>query len=183
MRAEGGAGRRTRLQRTGRDGRTLVFVHGFLDGKRLWDDVIRELKTQGVRTVRLDLTGLGERTDADGPCMLDRLTAVGARVRHEVVRALAGCWNVGHPNGRRPSRYQYPVLAIRGADDGFITEGLVTGGVLRRCGSIEGKRPQGRGSPATGVGPAASGPRRRRALAGHEGRAARQPSPALALWP
>ncbi|MEU4204988.1 hypothetical protein AB0F64_34310 [Streptomyces sp. NPDC026294] len=145
MRAEGGAGRRTRLQRTGRDGRTLVFVHGFLDGKRLWDDVIRELKTQGVRTVRLDLTGLGERTDADGPCMLDRLTAVGARVRHEVVRALAGCWNVGHPNGRRPSRYQYPVLATRGADDGFITEGLVTGGVLRRCGSIEAATVDGAG--------------------------------------
>ncbi|MFH8410217.1 alpha/beta fold hydrolase [Streptomyces sp. NPDC018019] len=236
MRAEGGADRRTRLQHTGRDGRTLVFVHGFLDDKHVWDDVIRELKTQGVRTVQLDLAGLGERTDADGPFVLDRfaadvaavmdaldtpvvlvgqsmaapivelvaathsartlglalvtpvplagtrlpdeavepfralggdpqaqravrqqlssalaeadldrLTAVGARVRPEVVRALADCWNTGHPDGRRPSRYQGPVLVIQGADDGFITEGLVTEGVLRRFGSIESATVDGAG--------------------------------------
>ncbi|MGK5638640.1 alpha/beta fold hydrolase [Streptomyces sp. URMC 126] len=228
MRAEGSPDRHTHLQHPHRDDRTLVFVHGFLDDRHVWDGVIRELKTRGVRTVRLDLPGMGERTGADGPFTLerfaaevaavvddldtpvvlvgqsmaapivelvaaarsartlglalvtpvplagtrlpdeavepfralggdpraqravrqrlssalaeadlDRLTAVGARVRPEVVRALVDCWNAGHPDGQRPSRYQGPVLVIRGADDGFITEGLVAEGVLKRFGSVE----------------------------------------------
>ncbi|MFD0147956.1 alpha/beta fold hydrolase [Streptomyces sp. NPDC055721] len=71
--------------------------------------------------------------DAD----LDRLAATGAEVRPEVVRALADCWNTGHPDGAFPSRYPGPVLILRGADDPFITEGLVAGAVTPRFTAAE----------------------------------------------
>ncbi|MFF4764628.1 alpha/beta fold hydrolase [Streptomyces sp. NPDC001292] len=63
---------------------------------------------------------------------LDRLAVVGGRVRPEVVRALADCWNTGHEDGAEPSAFSGPVLVLRGADDGFITGEIVAQGVLPR---------------------------------------------------
>jgi pimeloyl-ACP methyl ester carboxylesterase len=230
------AGTDTSPRWTGKDELTLVFVHGFLDDRHVWDGVIRELKSEDVHVVQLDLAGLGERTDANGPFTLDRftsevgavvdaldtpvvligqsmaapvvelvaatrsrrtlglvlvtpvplagvrlpeeavesfhalggnpaaqravrqqlsssldeadldrLTAVGGRARPEVVRELVNCWNTGHPAGLQPSGYPGPVLVIRGADDGFVTEDLVAEGVLSRFGSVQATAVEGAG--------------------------------------
>src|SRR6058998_2184460 len=53
----------------------VVFVHGFLDDQHVWDEVIDELKTPGIETVRLDLAGLGDRHGASGPFTYERLAA------------------------------------------------------------------------------------------------------------
>ena len=50
---------------------------------------------------------------------LDRLVTMGARVRPEVVRELADCWNVGVAEGREHSRYQGPVVIVRATADPF----------------------------------------------------------------
>lgn len=63
---------------------------------------------------------------------LDRLVVVGTRVPADVVRDLVTCWNEGHPRGSDASLYRGPVLVGRGADDGFVTDGMVTTGVLPR---------------------------------------------------
>ncbi|MFF7187413.1 alpha/beta fold hydrolase [Streptomyces sp. NPDC008222] len=68
---------------------------------------------------------------------LDRLIVSGVRMRSEVVRDMADCWNTGHPAGERPSRFTGPVLIIRGEGDGFATEELVSELVAPRFGSVE----------------------------------------------
>ncbi|MBJ2154279.1 alpha/beta fold hydrolase [Variovorax sp. IB41] len=63
----------------------LVFVHGFLDAAAVWNDVIAELKTDGIAAIQVDLAGMGARVADEGPFDLDRFAAdVGA-----VVDALA----------------------------------------------------------------------------------------------
>ncbi|MCO6010993.1 alpha/beta hydrolase [Actinoallomurus purpureus] len=115
-----------------------------LAGTRLPDEAVEPFRSlggdpQAQRTVRQQLSrGLGE---AD----LDRLAVIGGRVRPEVVRALVDCWNAGHPDGDRPSRYTGPVLVIRGADDGFVTEDMVADGVLKRFGTVEAATVDGAG--------------------------------------
>ncbi|MCX5096885.1 alpha/beta fold hydrolase [Streptomyces sp. NPDC059837] len=63
---------------------------------------------------------------------LDRLVVVGTRVPEEVVRDLVKCWNEGHPRGRDASLYRGPVLVGRGAEDGFVTDEMITTHVLPR---------------------------------------------------
>jgi pimeloyl-ACP methyl ester carboxylesterase len=115
-----------------------------LAGTRLPDEVIEPFRSlggdlQGQRSVRQQLgPGLGE---AD----LDRLAVIGARIRPDVVRALADCWNNGHPEGEKPSRFAGPVLVIRGAEDPFVTDELLSAGVLPHFPQIESATVQGGG--------------------------------------
>jgi pimeloyl-ACP methyl ester carboxylesterase len=60
------------FRRTGQGRRSVLFVHGFLDSHAIWDDVIASLKTPDVEFVTVDLAGMGDRTDAEGPLTLDR---------------------------------------------------------------------------------------------------------------
>ncbi|WP_328603398.1 alpha/beta hydrolase [Amycolatopsis sp. NBC_00345] len=60
------------FRRTGRGRRSVLFVHGYLDGYTIWDDLITSLKTSDVEFVVLDLAGMGDRADAEGPLTLDR---------------------------------------------------------------------------------------------------------------
>jgi pimeloyl-ACP methyl ester carboxylesterase len=115
-----------------------------LAGTRLPGEVIEPFRSlggdpQAQRSVRQQLgPGLGE---AD----LDRLAVIGGRIRPDVVRALADCWNTGHPDGDKPSRYLGPVLVLRGAEDGFVTGELLKEGVLPRFSRIESATVQGGG--------------------------------------
>jgi len=228
MRTERIADTDLRFRRNGTGDAALVFVHGFLDDKYVWDGVIAELGREDVETVQLDLAGMGERTDARGPFTydrfaseagavadaldkpvvfvaqsmagpvvelaaaarpertlglvlvnpvplagthlpeeviesfrslggdmpaqrslrqqlgpglgpadLDRLVVIGGRIRPDVVRALSDCWNNGHPDGEKPSRYPGPVLVIRGAEDPVVTDDVLSAGVLPRFPQIE----------------------------------------------
>ena len=115
----------------------LVLVNPVpLAGTHLPEEVIESFRSLGgdlpaQRAVRQQLgPGLGQ---AD----LDRLVVIGGRIRPDVVRALADCWNNGHPDGEKPSRYPGPVLVIRGAEDPFVTDELLSAGVLPRFPQIE----------------------------------------------
>ena len=56
-------------------GRALVFVHGFLDDRRVWDPVLAGLSAPGFETVQFDQAGFGDRAGAVGPVTLDRFAA------------------------------------------------------------------------------------------------------------
>lgn len=63
---------------------------------------------------------------------LDRLVVVGERVPAPVVRDLVACWNEGDPRGDSASPYRGPVLVGRGAEDGFVTDEVITAHVVPR---------------------------------------------------
>ena len=60
------------FRRTGQGRQSVLFVHGFLDSHAIWDDIIASLKTPDVEFVTVDLAGMGDRADAEGPFTLDR---------------------------------------------------------------------------------------------------------------
>ena len=84
---------------------------------------------QAQRAVREHLSvGLSEAG-------LERLVEAGLGMRPEVVRAMADCWNAGLAKAPERSEYTGPVLIVRGADDGFVTEALVSATVSPRFAS------------------------------------------------
>ncbi|MGW7427526.1 alpha/beta fold hydrolase [Streptomyces sp. NPDC054813] len=95
-----------------------------LAGVHLPDEMIQQFRSlggdeAGQRGVRENLSV------ALPPAELDRLLATGTRLHPEVIRALAECWNTGHPHGEKPSTFSGPVLIVRGEGDGFVTETMV----------------------------------------------------------
>jgi pimeloyl-ACP methyl ester carboxylesterase len=107
-----------------------------LAGTQLPDDEIDRFRSLGgdsdaQRAVRMQLSVALPEAE------LDRLVVTGTRLRPEVVRDLADCWNTGHLDGAQPSRFAGPVLIVRGQGDGFVTDELVNGGVAPRFGSVE----------------------------------------------
>ncbi|MEU6217861.1 alpha/beta hydrolase [Streptomyces sp. NPDC047022] len=111
-----------------------------LAGTRLPDEVIGRFRSLGgdpdaQRAIREQVSVALPEAD------LDRLVDTGVRVRPEVVRDFADCWNTGHPAGARPSRFTGPVLIVRGAGDGFVTEDMVGAGAVPRFGSARTQGP------------------------------------------
>jgi pimeloyl-ACP methyl ester carboxylesterase len=105
-----------------------------LAGTRLPDEAIEPFRSLGgdrraQRAARARLTvGLSEIS-------LERLVETGLPMRPEVVRAMADCWNSGLADAPERSAYAGPVLIVRGADDGFVTEELVSTTVAPRFAS------------------------------------------------
>jgi pimeloyl-ACP methyl ester carboxylesterase len=61
---------------------TPVFIHGFLDGAVAWAEVVAALGLRGADAVCVDLPGMGDRADEDGPYSLERFADdVATRVR------------------------------------------------------------------------------------------------------
>ena len=58
----------------------VLFIHGFLDGATVWDQVIAALGERGSDGVCVDLAGMGERAHEPGPFTLDRFAADVGRV-------------------------------------------------------------------------------------------------------
>jgi pimeloyl-ACP methyl ester carboxylesterase len=56
---------------------------------------------------------------------LDRLVRIGSTVRPDVAARYADVWNEGVSDAPLVSEFNGPVLMIRGAADGFVTEELV----------------------------------------------------------
>ncbi|MCW3065584.1 MAG: hypothetical protein JWN32_2756 [Solirubrobacterales bacterium] len=102
-----------------------------LAGTRLPDEAIEPFRSlggdrQAQRAVREQLSvGLSEAA-------LERLVEIGLAMRSEVVRAMAECWNSGLADAPERSEYAGPVLIVRGADDGFVTEEHVAASVSAR---------------------------------------------------
>jgi hypothetical protein len=74
----------------------------------------------------------GQLTTDLSTARMDHLVDIGTHIRPEVVAALADSWNAGHPDGRRDSRHEGPVLIIRGAQDGFVTADMIAAAVAPR---------------------------------------------------
>ncbi|MDB5858762.1 MAG: putative hydrolase or acyltransferase of alpha/beta superfamily [Ramlibacter sp.] len=201
----------------------VVFVHGFLDGASVWDDVMDRIGGDVRHVLALTLAGMGDRVHDTAPFTLERfvgdverelarlerpvvlvghsmgaqvaelvaarrpdrvaalvlltpvplagthlpeeaigpfralggqpaaqralrsqlsvalgshalekLGALGDRAAPAAVGAIADTWNNGHADGGKASRYIGPVLIIRGAKDPFVTEELVSSGVVPR---------------------------------------------------
>jgi hypothetical protein len=53
---------------------------------------------------------------------LDRLTKAGAQITLEATTEAVASWNNGHSLGRHPSRFQGPVLIVRGAQDPIVDQ-------------------------------------------------------------
>jgi pimeloyl-ACP methyl ester carboxylesterase len=53
----------------------LVFIHGFLDGAAVWDDLTQHLGERANDALRVDLPGMGARAAEPGPYSLDRFAA------------------------------------------------------------------------------------------------------------
>ena len=89
------------LSRDGAGDRVVVFMHGWTDDLHVWSPVITELSASGFETVRFDLAGFGDRTQANGPFTFDRfaadlaqavwvLIAAGVRIESEAVNVERG---------------------------------------------------------------------------------------------
>ncbi|MGW5464046.1 alpha/beta fold hydrolase [Streptomyces sp. NPDC003996] len=107
-----------------------------LAGTHLPDETLDRFRSlggdpEGERAVRRQLSA------ALPAAALDRLVAAGQRLRPEVVRDLAECWNTGHLAGRQQSRFAGPVLILRGEGDGFVTEEMVNAAVAPRFTAVE----------------------------------------------
>jgi pimeloyl-ACP methyl ester carboxylesterase len=63
------------FRRDGVGDRAVVFLHGWIDDLHVWGPVIAALSVHGFETVRLDLAGFGDRTQANGPFTFDRFAA------------------------------------------------------------------------------------------------------------
>jgi pimeloyl-ACP methyl ester carboxylesterase len=63
------------FRRDGVGDRAVVFMHGWIDDLHVWGPVIAELSGSGFETVRSDLAGFGDRTQANGPFTFDRFAA------------------------------------------------------------------------------------------------------------
>jgi esterase len=95
-----------------------------LGGTQLPDEVVAPFRALGgdraaQRSLRAELSPhLSEE-------QLDRLTDIGAPVAREVTAHYADVWNNGISEAPTTSAYRGPVMIIRGAADGFVTEQLV----------------------------------------------------------
>jgi pimeloyl-ACP methyl ester carboxylesterase len=99
-----------------------------LAGTRLPDEAIEPFRSlggdqQAQRAAREQLTvGLSE-------VGLEHLVKSGLPMRSEVVRPMADCWNAGVADAPERSPYVGPGPIVRGTDDGFVTEDLVSASV------------------------------------------------------
>ncbi|PKW00004.1 pimeloyl-ACP methyl ester carboxylesterase [Amycolatopsis echigonensis] len=62
----------TAATRRGEGRFAVVFVHGFLDDRHVWDGVVSQLDAPDFESVQIDLAGSGARADAEGPFDYDR---------------------------------------------------------------------------------------------------------------
>jgi esterase len=63
-----------------------------------------------------------------------RLASVGAKLRPDVVRAVADMFNNGYPGGAGASAFEGPVLLLRGESDETVTRELLASAVTARFG-------------------------------------------------
>jgi pimeloyl-ACP methyl ester carboxylesterase len=101
-------------------------------GTRMPDEAIESFRSLGTLGAP-ELRAARRQTAPAAPeAELERLAAVTAKARPEVVRGLADLWNNGYPAGGRRSGFSGPVLVLPGADDPLITAEVVASGVVAR---------------------------------------------------
>jgi pimeloyl-ACP methyl ester carboxylesterase len=105
-----------------------------MGGFGLPEEVIEQLRSLGqlgtpeLEAVRQQLAPAAPEAE------LKRLATVGAKLRPDVVRAVADMFNNGYPGGARPSAYEGQVLLLRGTSDETVTQELFASAVTARFG-------------------------------------------------
>jgi esterase len=105
-----------------------------MGGFRLPEEVIEQLRSLGqlgtpeLEAVRRQLAPAAPEAE------LKRLARVGAKLRPDVVRAVADMFNNGYPGGAGASAFEGPVLLLRGGSDETVTRDLLASAVTARFG-------------------------------------------------
>jgi pimeloyl-ACP methyl ester carboxylesterase len=112
----------------------ILLAPAPMGGFRLPEEVIEQLRSLGqlgtpeLEAVRRQLAPAAPEAE------LKRLARVGAKLRPEVVRAVADMFNNGYPGGAGPSAFKGPVLLLRGGSDETVTHELLASAVTARFG-------------------------------------------------
>ena len=105
-----------------------------MGGFGLPEEVIEQLRSLGQLGTP-ELEAVRQQLAPEAPeAELKRLASVGAKLRPDVVRAVADMFNNGYPGGARASAYKGPVLLLRGASDETVTHELLASAVTARFG-------------------------------------------------
>jgi pimeloyl-ACP methyl ester carboxylesterase len=103
-------------------------------GFKLPEEVIEQFRSMGqLGTAEMEAVRHQLAPEAP-PAELKRLATVAAKLRPDVVRAVADMWNNGYPGGTRPSTFNGPVLLLRGGSDETVTRELLASAVTARFG-------------------------------------------------
>jgi pimeloyl-ACP methyl ester carboxylesterase len=112
----------------------ILLAPAPMAGFRLPEEAIEQLRSLGqlgtpeLEAVRRQLAPAAPEAE------LKRLASVGAKLRPDVVRAVADMFNNGYPGGAGPSAFKGPVLLLRGASDETVTDALLASAVSARFG-------------------------------------------------
>jgi pimeloyl-ACP methyl ester carboxylesterase len=105
-----------------------------LGGFKLPEEAIEQLRSLG-QLATPELEAVRQQLAPAAPeAELKRLATVGAKLRPDVVRAVADMFNNGYPGAARPSAFKGPVLLLRGASDETVTRELLASAVTARFG-------------------------------------------------
>jgi pimeloyl-ACP methyl ester carboxylesterase len=95
-------------------------------GTRLPDSAVEPFRTLGDLGPQEHQAARQQGAPSAPEAELERIGAVAAKVRPEVVRTVANLWNDGYPSDRRLGGFTGPALLLPGADDPLITAEVVT---------------------------------------------------------
>jgi esterase len=101
-------------------------------GTRLPDGAVESFRSLGDLGPRQYQAARRQGAPNAPEAELERIGAVAAKVRPEVVRTVADLWNNGYPGGARPSGFNGPTLLLPGADDPLATAEVVNAEVAGR---------------------------------------------------
>ena len=96
-------------------------------GTRLPDEAIESFRSLGELGTQDHEAARRQAAPSAPQAEVERIAAVAAKARPEVVRTVADMWNNGYAAAGRPSGFSGPVLVLPGADDQLITAGVVAG--------------------------------------------------------
>jgi pimeloyl-ACP methyl ester carboxylesterase len=103
-------------------------------GFHMPEEAIEQLRSLG-RLGTAEMEALRQQLAPAAPeAEMKRLATVGARLRPDVVRAVADMFNNGYPGGAAPSAFKGPVLLLRGGSDETVTHELLASAVTARFG-------------------------------------------------
>jgi pimeloyl-ACP methyl ester carboxylesterase len=112
----------------------ILLAPAPMDGFKLPEEVIEQFRSLGqlgtaeMEAVRQQLAPAAPEAE------VKRLATVAAKLRPDVVRAVADMWNNGYPGGARQSAFKGPVLLLRGGSDETVTHELLASAVTARFG-------------------------------------------------
>jgi pimeloyl-ACP methyl ester carboxylesterase len=94
-------------------------------GTHLPDEAIQQFRSLGSLGAAEHQAARQQGAPTAPAAELKRIGTVSAKVRPEVVEAVANLWNDGYPGGAGVSGFRGPVLLLSGADDALITTEVV----------------------------------------------------------